>query len=246
MKSEKLELETLLELFYNANDMIFVIDIDNTKIVYANEMFLDKFEYSKKDLETLDISQIRKPLENKPFKQICEDIKKSKKSSTFSKYFSKSGKKYYLESHNSLQRINNKNYVFSISRDITTKIEKEILIEEEINIKISEIENQKIFLDTLLQSNPTAIFYKDKDGKYLGCNKAWEKLTGIDKDSVLNKSVFDVAPNDIAKIYFEQDKKVLSLEQNPQIYQSEVYNKSLDKRFDVVFINLLILIQMAK
>jgi len=235
IEETEISLDCLSSLIFNANDIIFITDLDSKKVVYANNLFLEKFEYTKDELVHLDISDIRKQKENKPFNTLKKELETTKSSITYAKYFSKSGNKYSLESSNKLQKINNKNYLISIAREITEKLEKEILLKEEVDIKIAEIENQKIFLNTLLKNNPTAIFYKNIHGKYLGCNKAWEKLTGIKEDEVLGKSVFDIAPKDIAKIYFEEDKKVFSLEESPQIYQAEVYNKSIDKRFDVVF-----------
>ncbi|MFY9073980.1 MEKHLA domain-containing protein [Malaciobacter mytili] len=223
------------ELLFNANDIVFITDIENSTIFYANKMFLDKFEYSKEELFKIDIEKIRKPLENEAFPKLIKQINKTQESTTYSKYFSKSGKKYYLESNNKLQIINNKKYVITIARDITQKIEKEIVLEDKIKEKIKEIENQKLFLHTLLENNPTSIFYKNIEGKYLGCNKAWEKLTGINADEILGKSVYDIAPKDIAQIYHLQDEKVFKLEENPQVYQSEVFNKSENKRFNVVF-----------
>ncbi len=223
------------ELLFNANDIVLITEIESSTIIYANKIFLDKFEYTKEELFKIDIQKIRKPLDNKDFSTLLKEIQDIYKSTTYSKYFSKSGKKYYLEANNKLQIINNKKYIITIARDITEKIEKEDILEEKIKEKIKEIENQKLFLHTLLENNPTSIFYKDRQGKYLGCNKAWEKLTGIKAKEILGKSVYDIAPKDIADIYFLQDEKVFNLEENPQIYQAEVFNKSENKRFDVVF-----------
>ncbi|WP_404318487.1 PAS domain S-box protein [Malaciobacter canalis] len=235
IEDTEISLDCLSSLIFNANDIIFITDLNSKKVVYTNNMFLEKFEYTKEELSHLNILDIRKTNDNKPFSALIKDLEKTTNSITYAKYFSKSGKKYYLESSNKLQQINKKKYLVSIAREITDKLEKEFLIKEELNIKIAEIENQKIFLNTLLKNNPTAIFYKNIHGKYLGCNKAWEELTGIKEDEIVGKSVLDIAPKDIAKIYFEEDKKVFSLEESPQIYQAEVYNKTVDKRFDVVF-----------
>jgi len=224
------------ELFFNlidqANDLIAIYTIKDSTIVYANKKFLDTLEYSMEEISKLNIDNIREPLNKK---DCLGEILINDKITVYSNFYSKSGKKFILESNITHYIENDTDYVICISRDITQKIEKEKELKKEIELTIQKLENQKIFLNTLLDSNPTSIFYKDKEGKYLGCNKAWEKITGIKIDSIIGKSVFDIAPSDIAKIYHEQDEKVLNLEENPQVYQSEVYNKILDKRFNVVF-----------
>ncbi|WP_419765018.1 MAG: PAS domain S-box protein [Arcobacter sp.] len=224
------------KLFFNlinqANDLITIYNMKESTIIYANKKFLDTLEYTMDELSTLAIDDIREAIDEK---DCLNEILLHDKITTYSNFYSKSKKKFILESNIQHHSEDNIDYMICISRDVTEKLKKEQILKNEIESNIHKLENQKIFLNTLLDSNPTSIFYKSKEGKYLGCNKAWEKLTGIKVDSIIGKSVFDIAPLDIAQIYHEQDEKVFKLEENPQVYQSEVYNKNLDKRFNVVF-----------
>ncbi len=224
------------KLFFNlidhANDLIAIYDMKSLDIVYANKKFLDTLEYTMDELSKLSITDIREPIDEK---DCLDEILIHDKITTYSNFYSKSGKKFIIESNITHYCEDNNDYMIAISRDITEKIRIEKKLKNDIELNILKLENQKIFLNTLIDSNPTSIFYKDNKGKYLGCNKAWEKLTGIEAKNILGKSVFDIAPIDIAQIYHEQDEKVFNLEENPQVYQSEVYNKELKKRFNVVF-----------
>ncbi|MEJ2716334.1 MAG: PAS domain S-box protein, partial [Deltaproteobacteria bacterium] len=80
------------------------------------------------------------------------------------------------------------------------------------------IRQQRDFLQQLIDTIPTPLFYKDVDGRYLGCNTAFESDTGLSKADIIGKTVFDVAAPELAQIYYEQD---LSLFQNPGVQQDE-------------------------
>lgn len=77
------------------------------------------------------------------------------------------------------------------------------------------------FLERLIDTIPNPVFYKDIEGKYRGCNRAFEDYIGITKDKLIGKSDYDIAPKNLADIYFAKDKALLD---NPgkQIYESQV------------------------
>lgn len=71
-------------------------------------------------------------------------------------------------------------------------------------------ERSLAFLQQLIDSIPNPVFYKSFNGRYLGCNKAFEKFLGVPKSALLGKSVYDVAPPEIAEQYHVSDKKLLA------------------------------------
>ncbi len=90
-----------------------------------------------------------------------------------------------------------------------------------------------IFLETLLETIPSPIFYKDSRGIYLGCNTAFEEFTGIPRARLIGQSVFDLYPEDLASRYHEMDAALLE-KPDTQIYEFAV-NTSEGIRRDVVF-----------
>ena len=64
------------------------------------------------------------------------------------------------------------------------------------------------FLKTLINAIPTPVFYKDRDGKYLGFNNAFEDFFGESKERLIGKSVFDVNPPELAEIYYSRDDEL--------------------------------------
>lgn len=90
-----------------------------------------------------------------------------------------------------------------------------------------------LFLNTLLEAMPMAVFYKDIEGRYLGLNKKFELLIGRTRSELLGKTVFDIASREWAKIYHGKDLELL---QNPglQVYEAKVHS-TLGRIHDVIF-----------
>ena len=96
-----------------------------------------------------------------------------------------------------------------------------------------KLKNQLQFEQTLIDAVPVPIFYKDLQGKYLGCNKAFEKLYRLERQEVVGKTVFDIAPADLAEVYSAHDRHLF---ENPgiQVYES-VFRDGSGQILDVVF-----------
>ena len=61
------------------------------------------------------------------------------------------------------------------------------------------------FLQTLIDTIPSPIFYKNVQGIYLGCNQATSDFLGLAKEEIVGKTVHDVFPKDLADKYSEMD-----------------------------------------
>ena len=59
----------------------------------------------------------------------------------------------------------------------------------------------------LVEALPVPVFFKSRDGKYLGVNKAWEEFFGLSRASFLGKQVKDLYPQSpaIAQKHLEMD-----------------------------------------
>ncbi|WP_228712700.1 ABC transporter substrate binding protein [Halarcobacter mediterraneus] len=88
--------------------------------------------------------------------------------------------------------------IFSMKANIQRrkKVEKDLQ---------NRIKFDKVLLDTL----PNAIYYKNIDGKFLGCNKAFSDLLDIPKKEVIGKNARDFFPSDIANKNELIDKRLL-------------------------------------
>ena len=78
------------------------------------------------------------------------------------------------------------------------------IIESDDNIK-----QMYSLLQTIIDSSPDLIFYKDIDGVLLGCNDAFCIIMGLKKSEIIGKSDLHLFPKSEANFYYEKDKYVL-------------------------------------
>jgi len=109
-------------------------------------------------------------------------------------------------------------------QEMNEKLKREI---EERKRTEGALREQKDFLNALLETISNPVFYKDAFGKYTGCNRAFEDFIGMSRSDIVGKTVYDMAPKEIADKYHEKD---LELFETPgrQRYEWKV------RRFDGV------------
>jgi two-component system NtrC family sensor kinase len=105
-------------------------------------------------------------------------------------------------------------------------------ISEKTHIE-KELREKVLFLNTLMEAMPFPIFCKDNNYRYIGCNRAFEELTGLKQNDIFGKSVFEIAPHHIAETYHQTDKLVFE-NQTSQRYEGQLQDKS-EIIHDVVF-----------
>ena len=95
------------------------------------------------------------------------------------------------------------------------------------------LRESEAFLKTLIDAIPNPIFFKDKHGKYLGFNKAFEEFFGETKERLTGKSVFEINPPELAKIYEARDNELFK-SGGVQHYESQWKNAHGELR-DMIF-----------
>lgn len=69
----------------------------------------------------------------------------------------------------------------------------------------NQLEFDKVLLDTI----PNPIYYKNIDGKFLGCNLSFSNLVNKRRDEIIGKTAFDFFPYDVALKNTNIDKELL-------------------------------------
>jgi diguanylate cyclase (GGDEF)-like protein/PAS domain S-box-containing protein len=81
------------------------------------------------------------------------------------------------------------------------------------------------FLQTLGNTIPTPMFFKDRRGVYKSCNNSFaEIIFGVSKEQIMNHSLFDLAPyipNELDQAYYANDQSLLE-KPGKQVYQASV------------------------
>jgi PAS domain S-box-containing protein len=88
-------------------------------------------------------------------------------------------------------------------------------------------------LQSVLDALPVPIFFKDAAGRYLGFNVAFERYMRLPRRELLGRTVFDVAPRDLAEVYRKADDALLAAG-GTQVYETQIEWGDGTRR-DVVF-----------
>ena len=65
---------------------------------------------------------------------------------------------------------------------------------------------ERAHLRALIDTIPDLIWLKDAEGKYIACNKRFEKFYGTTESQIKGKTDFDFVPEDLAKFFRENDQ----------------------------------------
>lgn len=90
----------------------------------------------------------------------------------------------------------------------TTGIRKDITEKKQLNM---ELENQKRFLKSMIDSIHDLIFFKDINGVYLRCNKAFaHDFIGLSEDEIIGKTDLDFVKDiELARFFRQKDMEML-------------------------------------
>ncbi|MBF0621229.1 MAG: transporter substrate-binding domain-containing protein [Magnetococcales bacterium] len=84
----------------------------------------------------------------------------------------------------------------------------------------SELAKSQEQLQAIMDNSPALIYAKDLDGRYFLVNKQWSEVLNLDADAVLNRTDFEIFPDDLAQRFVENDRDVL--EQGKPMQMEEV------------------------
>ncbi|RAM52515.1 MAG: PAS domain-containing sensor histidine kinase [Hapalosiphonaceae cyanobacterium JJU2] len=112
-------------------------------------------------------------------------------------------------------------YYEGLIEDITKRKQVETALQEQLD-----------FLQVLIDTIPTPVFYKNAEGFYLGCNKAFEEGLGLKKEQIIGKTEYDLSPKELAAKYQQADTN-LFVQRGVQSYEDSVVYKD-GKKHDVI------------
>ena len=121
------------------------------------------------------------------------------------------------------------------------KYAEKLLYESQQKIKNlnKKLEREKtevnILFETLFENVPIPLFYKDVHGIYLGTNKAFDTIYGFEPHSLIGKSVYDIAPAELAIKYEAEDKALFAAPNTMQVYEHLIQNHITKALHNVIF-----------
>ena len=92
---------------------------------------------------------------------------------------------------------------------------------------------QRDFFNTLLETMPNPVFYKDRNGCYWGCNSAYERFIGKSRAQLIGRTIYDVIPEELAVVHHTIDMELLKAS-GLRHYESQTIRSDGENR-DVIF-----------
>jgi PAS domain S-box-containing protein len=83
------------------------------------------------------------------------------------------------------------------------------MLEREVAVRTKSLDEQVLFFQTLIDTIPVPVYYKDTDGIYLGCNRSFEAIVGLPRRTITGKTAAYVHAPELAGIIVEKDRELL-------------------------------------
>lgn len=84
-----------------------------------------------------------------------------------------------------------------------------------------ELKEKLTLLQSLMDTIPSPIFFKDLEHKYIGCNPAFETALGISFSEIIGRTAVEIADEELAKLYHSKDIELMNT-LCKQIYEAKV------------------------
>ena len=224
LTDSEIEMRTLFE---EAPDAIFIADPETERIIDVNRAGCHLLRKRASEIIGIHFSELhpeemRGPSEE-TFRYHCRLTAVNGTTAPFENFVLRSdGVRVPVEIVSRSLKLSGRTMVQGIFRDISRRKAAEERLAD----------TRKLF-ETLLEAIPSPIFYKDTDGRYMGCNRAFEETIGKPREVIVGRTVHDVAPRDMADAFSQKDRALI---RNPGVQQYEAAISDADGRLrDVVF-----------
>jgi len=213
----------LLGLFSNA--LVGVYVIQDNRFVFVNERLAEIFGYSQEALcDGLGPMDLTSPVDRElAQREIDRRVQGSVKTS-FYRFcgLCKDGSPVNVEVFGVATQYAGQAAIIGILLDVSERTAAERAVADQLR-----------FIGQLVDTIPSPVFFKDEEGRYLGCNAAFEQYIGIGRQDLVGRSVYDISPKDLADKYFAADQALFE-QRGTQTYEAAV-SYADGSRHDVVF-----------
>jgi diguanylate cyclase (GGDEF)-like protein/PAS domain S-box-containing protein len=215
--------EKLRALFESSPLGIALVD-SNGRHVEFNDTYLRLFGYSSKQLLAMECWDLIADQHSEATEHLRRSLNNTGRFDPIElEYCCQNGQRIPVQASGMrITSSDGKHYIWSIIEDISARKQAERAFQDNMR-----------FAQQLVEAIPSPVFYKDGDGRYLGCNEAFELYLGKQRQTFIGKSVYDLSPKDLADRYFAADKALLD-SHGTQIYEA-IVQWADGSRHNVVF-----------
>ena len=194
-------------LFEQAVEAVALIEPETGEIVDCNPLACRSLGYSREEFDHFRFDRLEASANDGNFSQHATRAQKQGRDACDLRVRTRTGEIRDLRMEFRRIIVREHNFLLVAWQDIT---EQKLMRER--------ILDQYQLLNSLIQTIPCPLFYKNAEGKYIGCNRAFEDFLGRKREEIIGKNVFELAPRDIAEEYFRRDRELFT-RPGQQIYE---------------------------
>jgi PAS domain S-box-containing protein len=168
--------------------------------VQVNDAACEKLGYTREELLNSSPQDIDAAYSSGRMPELIEKLHENKQVLFETEMLSKNGHRIPMEVSVNLFQLDDNQATMCVARDITDRKQVE-----------QELANRLIFQQTLIDTIPHPIFFKNEVGRFVGCNRAYEREFGITRDYMIGKTVLDLnyLPIDERQRFQDEDIMVI-------------------------------------
>ncbi len=214
------ESQEIYTSLYEHNHLpIFIMDTINGNIVDANIQACSFYGYSKEEFKKLKITNLN-VLSLEDIMKALEEAMVKKRNYFYFQHKLKNNEIKDVEVYSGCIKIEEKQYVYSIVKDITEKKRNE----ERLNL-----------FGKLLENNTEGILITDKKGIVKWSNPAFASITGYDKEEILDKNPSILQSGKQDEEFYKDMWKQIKKEER---WKGELWNKHKNGRMYLQTLNI--------
>lgn len=204
--------ERLKTIFENAAEGI-IISEPGARFLEVNRKTCDVLGYTRDELLQMNPHDLIPPESAGQFARGMRELMQKGHSNFESTVIGKDGKLTPAELKMQFIDYMEKKAILTMTWDMTEHKRAE-----------KELRNQVEFLKTLLDTIPAPVFYKDKEGRYRGCNKRFAcEILGLPETQIIGRTVEEFSgsiPKKMAALYRKKDLELLE-NGGAQVYEGK-------------------------
>ncbi|HXD42120.1 MAG TPA: PAS domain S-box protein, partial [Ramlibacter sp.] len=181
---------------------MFWLDLAEEKVAYANEAACHVLGYTAEEMVGMPLPNIVAGFSRQRAEAIAEALANTegREPISFERVFRrKDGTLLDVEVTAFVARDDKRRLSISAFKDVTEQKRAE-----------REKRRQQATLDSLINSVSDLIFYKDRGGRYIGCNTAYAAVLGKSVEEIRGLTCHDLFDKDLADTFDVRDQEVMS------------------------------------
>jgi PAS domain S-box-containing protein len=204
--------ENFRSIFNGVNEAIFVHESPGGRIVDINHKACEMYGLTREEILNGQMAVVANtpPYDAEKASQLIEKAAAGEAQLFDWIVKDSAGNRFWIDVNLKKVHLGGRKFVLAAARDINLRKQAEVAMQE-----------HTVFLQSILDTIPYPVYYKNTDRIYQGCNKAFEEFAGRAKNEIIGKTAYDLFPENLASHYTGRDDDLFR-EPGVQVYETTV------------------------